>query len=155
MARSTIKIFFPSHPLGQPIPLQYFIGLPICPSLSSFPTFSLFFVPHPPSSSSHISPLIPLPPYFCFPLYLNWYSYWAFHKRWAQSKLSELIVCLLLQPVSLCAHLRRVVRLKISAWFFLYHTPWHSLDNVHILKVTTQRDLVEFHKCKTKRFRIK
>ena len=129
MARSLIKTFFPSHLLGLPIPLQYFISLLICPSLSSFPTFSLFSYPSSPFLFFTYFPSHPSPPYLCFPLYLNWYSYWAFHKRWAQSKLNELIVCLLLQPVSLCAHLRRVFRLKISAWFFLYHTPWHSLEN--------------------------
>ena len=36
--------------------------------------------------------------------YFNWCSYWGFSRRCSQSKLSELIVSSVFQPVSLCAH---------------------------------------------------
>ena len=95
LARFRTKIFFPRIPslLGQPTSfMQYFLCLPVISILTPFPRYPLS-----PFLSSHPSspPSLPFPP--C-PLSVKWFSYWLLSKRWAQSKLSELIVCSLSQP---------------------------------------------------------
>ena len=93
LARFGTKIFPPRIPslLGQP---TFYAVFPLPPShIYSYPLLSL------PSPSFFVLPsLFPSLPFPSFPLSVNWFSYWLLSKRWAQSKLSELIVCSLSQP---------------------------------------------------------